>query len=164
MHHPHGHLVCRHQRCGIDCMLGCFQQLSRCECGNQHRYASGPTTTSREYGVHSSRKRMRARKQSLGARRFVFPPSLRLEGAVPVLGTGGAEKIRWRPRPFGCRGGGRVRVALRRAPRAGEARAPTLQGEPAHRPALPRLPRAHRPSGQLPSPLFFPKLNSMSGG
>ena len=61
-------------------------------------------------------------------------------------------------------GGGRVRVALRRAPRAGEARAPTLQGEPAHRPALPRLPRAHRPSGQLPSPLFFPKLNSMSGG
>jgi len=97
MHHPHGHLVCRHQRCGIDCMLGCFQQLSRCGCGNQHRYASGPTTTSREYGVRSSRKRMRARKQSLGARRFVFPPSLRLEGAVPVLGTGGgAETIPWR--------------------------------------------------------------------
>jgi len=39
---------------------------------------------------------------------------------------------RWRGRPpeEGCRGGGRVRVALRRAARAGEARTWTLQGEP----------------------------------
>ena len=77
---------------------------------------------------------------------------------------GGAAGCGGRAAEEGCRGGVRVRVALRRAPRAGEARARTLQGEPAHRPALPRLPRAHRPSGQLPSPLFFPKLNSMSGG
>ena len=47
----------------------------------------------------------------------------------------------------GCRGGGRVRVALRRAPRAGEARARTLQGEPA---TSPHLPRAHRPCGLPP--------------
>ena len=38
----------------------------------------------------------------------------------------------WRGRPpeEGCRGGGRVRVALRRAARTGEARTWTLQGEP----------------------------------
>lgn len=50
--------------------------------------------------------------------------------AAAVRG-GGAARRRGGPAEEAGRGGGRVRVALRRAPRAGEARAWALQGEPA---------------------------------
>jgi hypothetical protein len=86
-------------------------------------------------------------------RRAAAPQAAAPSSAAPAVRRGGG-----RAAEEGGRGGRRLRVALRRAPRAGEARTWTLQGEPTNRRRLACLGRIARTA----SLHFPPNWNSTS--